>query len=42
VAAANDKQVEAWAAMEEVKTDNEDATHSLAAAAEGAVPVWLA
>jgi hypothetical protein len=40
--AANDKQVEAWAAMKEVKTDDEDATHSLTTAAEGAVPAWLA
>jgi hypothetical protein len=41
-AAADKKQVEAWATMEEIKTNDEDAMHSLAATTVGAVPPWLA
>jgi gag-polypeptide of LTR copia-type len=42
VAAADKKQVEAWATMEEVETDDEDTIHTLATAAVGAVPPQLA
>jgi gag-polypeptide of LTR copia-type len=42
VAAADKKQVEAWAAMEEVETNDEDTIHTLTAAAVGTVPLQLA